>query len=357
MHGYKIELVPCGGPLHLEDLRRFRSRHLPVPHDYSSWPLHESTGTWRWCRAAGPDGQLVAGYAVHLFPGRAIPGTRIATVDHIGRDLHAPVRKTIGCLLAKTALSIPRLERLDARVFDESPVNLAGLSASIMGAGGIRLDRSRSYTRTLILDLSGTEADVMSRLAYSARRNIRRVASTACLRIEPIMDEVYGDRLTALLSQAFRRTEGTSPPIRFSDVMRDAASSSQSVLLGAFLSGRTPPDDLVGFMWSRLHGDHAVYEAGASERAPELGTIAVAYGIMLEVIRWARSSGATWLDLGGVTPVTESRDPLQGISTFKRHFSTDERTVAAEFRFEPRPALSRLAHASRWLAGLARGKP
>lgn len=294
----------------------------------------------------------MAAYAVQLFSGRAVPGSRIAIVDRIGRDFHGTARGSIGHILAAMARSIPRLERLDVRVFDERPVHLSELSASIAAAGGVRLDRCRNYTRTLVLDVSGTESDVLSRMTYSARRNIRRTSSTDRVKILPVEDEVYADRLNDLLSGAFRRTGGTFRPIRFADVMGDAAASRQSILVGAFLAGRGPPHDLVGFMWGRSHGDHVVYESGASERATELGSLAVSYGMMMEVIRWARRSGATWLDLGGVTPVTEPRDARYGISVFKRHFSTDERTVAAEFRFEPRPALSLLANASRRIAGL-----
>ena len=63
-----------------------------------------------------------------------------------------------------------------------------------------------------------------------------------------------------------------------------------------------------------------------------------------ELIRWAKRHGASFFDLGGVTPSTHTGpDPFQGISAFKRFFSKTEVTLGDEWVLEPSPLKAGLA--------------
>ncbi len=67
------------------------------------------------------------------------------------------------------------------------------------------------------------------------------------------------------------------------------------------------------------------------------------YLVAWDMIRWAKSNGADWFDMGGVTLADSGTDALEGISNFKRSFSRQIEEVGSEWVFEPRPTQARVA--------------
>ena len=72
------------------------------------------------------------------------------------------------------------------------------------------------------------------------------------------------------------------------------------------------------------------------------------YPVIWALIRWARDTGATWLDFGGVTESASesSNDPLAGISEFKRKFGGEELVIGEEWQFDAAPLRQRLVQSA-----------
>jgi hypothetical protein len=351
-----LSISRCGSPEHQSDLERLAAAGIAVPHEYASWCLHDSTAAWYWCRADHERWAHPAVFAVKVERSRALPGTRIGQVPRVGRALHEPTLAQLGTLLASASRRIPRLQRLDVQVFDEESQRRQRTEHSILAAGGLEHGSSRSYARTLVIPLPSSEDHaLLASLRPGARRRISKFQRDAPAEIRPITGDAYLHRLHALHAEAFART-GTHPPaLRFADVIRDAGFG-RSILLGTFLHGRPAPDDLVAFLWCRLHGDHVTYDTAGSEKSEAVQGIPVAYPLLWEMLRWGAGNGARWADLGGVLPAgAVPGHPAAGISEFKRRFSEREQVVASEYRFEPRPIITRSAEAVRQFAHRVRG--
>ena len=73
------------------------------------------------------------------------------------------------------------------------------------------------------------------------------------------------------------------------------------------------------------------------------------YPVIWALIRWARDTGATWLDLGGITGGTSesNNDPLAGISEFKRKFGGEQLVIGEDWQFDIAPLRQHLVQSAR----------
>ena len=354
MSSFAVTIVEGGSPPHLADLRTLQARRWAVPHQYSSWPFHCTEGSWLWCRVLGADRTLVTGFAIHLTSSRALPGTRIGRVDCLGRALHEEMASTTGEVLREAARQIPRLLRLDARIFDENPARRGVMSASFGAAGWSHCARRRQYSHTLLVDLADSEHEALRCFSKGVRTTVKKALGSPLLRYVPVVGEQYEDRIGHLYNLTFRRTGGVPPPIDIKGILRDSLSGNSSLLIGAFARGQRAPEDLVALAWGRLHGDHADLAVNASERTPLFtNSLSPGFGLMWRLFAWAIEHGAHWMDLGGLAGTNPAPgDPLRGIVEFKMRFSRDFREVAEEWQLEPHPMLSGAASAARRMVKL-----
>jgi hypothetical protein len=351
-----ISISRCGSREHRSDLDWLAAVDIPMPHEYTSWCLNDSMGQWYWCRIADQGLPHPVAFAVKVEPSRALPWTSIGQATRVGRALHEPVLAQLGDILATIARRIPRLQRLEVQVFDEDQERRQRAERSIRNARGIPQGPRRSYGRTLVIPLTPDGDDALrAALRHGARRRISKFQRSAPAEVRPITDEAYLRRLHSLYAEAFARTGAHPPALRFQDVMRDA-QSGRSILLGTFVHGRPAPEDLVAFLWCRLHGDHVTYDTAGSEKSQAMHGIPVAYPLLWEMLRWGAANGARWADLGGVLPAGAAADhPTAGISEFKRRFTEREQIIASEYRFEPHPSLTLSVTAVRQLVRAVRG--
>jgi len=348
---FDLGIVACGSPAHLADIEVLQQRQLAVPHDYSTWPLNSKVGSWTWCRILDPAGNLLSGFSVHLSSSRAIPGTRIGRIDRIGRNLHEGLADVMGAVLTEAARKIPRLLRLDARVFDEDPVRRHRFYDSLAAAGWIVDTEHREYSNTLVLKLADTKADVLKGFSTRVRSTIKKALGSPALRYAPVVGTEYVNRIRHLYILPFSRTGGVPPPIDIEGILRDAASDKDSLLLGAFARDVPPPNDLVAVLWGRLHGDHSVVEINASERSAVFDNCSPGFGLMAELIEWSIQHNAQWVDMGGLSSLHPAADdPMRGIIEFKTRFTTDFRPVAEEWHLAPNSFLAAAAGAVRSIA-------
>ena len=348
----KIEVVPAPSPPHAGDIGELRARGVPIPHQYTSWPVHDSQHRWRWCRVLDTTGRLVTGFAVELSSSRAVPGTCVGRIERLGRQLHEPVIPQLATLLPAVARAIPRLQRLDVQIFDEQQDRRGRIEASILAAGGEPLVATHGYAWTVILPLRDSDEALLASLTPRTRHRIRGFSNPDIGCTSPVTDAAYLPRLRELFEQSFHRTNTQPPAVRFEDILADSRSSEESILVGAFVRRRCRPDDLVAFGWGRLHGDHVVYETAGSERSDDLRGLSTGDAVIWHLARWARTRNASWLDLGGVAgPGEPGAERLQGISAFKRRVAGPDIHVASEFRLVARPRLDAVARAARTSAG------
>ncbi|GAB4479556.1 MAG: peptidoglycan bridge formation glycyltransferase FemA/FemB family protein [Anaerolineae bacterium] len=175
--------------------------------------------------------------------------------------------------------------------------------------------------RTIVLDLTGTEDDILARMNQGTRRKIRMAARRGvAIRMGGMADlESFNALMQATGS---RNAFGVHSPTYYRKVYELFADRSLAVLLMASYQGR----DLAGIMVFAL-GARAWYFYGASsdeerERMPN-------YGLQWEAVRWARARGCTEYDLWGIPDEQEEvleaqfqdrSDGLWGVYGFKRGF-------------------------------------
>jgi hypothetical protein len=210
--------------------------------------------------------------------------------------------------------------------------------------------------------LGPAEAELFMGLHSSARRNIRAVDKKP-VSIRPIRDPDYAGRMRELLCKSFARTGKNAPRLDWARLIGFSERHPDlSRIVGLFREGAQGPEALLAYTWGCFHGDCAHYSVGASARPDDL-RMPLTYGLMWDLIVWAKTGGAKVFDLGGITGAPVGAEgAVAGIARFKRYFASDEKQVGAEFVLEPNPALGSMQRAvgsaGRWaverLAGLGR---
>ena len=126
---------------------------------------------------------------------------------------------------------------------------------------------------------------------------------------------------------------------------------AQCRLIGLFRRGDTEPDALLAFAWGCSHGDHAHYDDAGSVRVDDI-KVSMMYPLVWDLIKWAKSNGCQWFDLGGIpSQHLSASDPMAGITGFKNRFSKIAVPVGIEWEFLPHPRRARIAAAVRAAAG------
>ncbi|PYE11158.1 FemAB family protein [Williamsia limnetica] len=181
---------------------------------------------------------------------------------------------------------------------------------------------------TVIVDLSGTQQDVLSRFKKRARKSIRRaeregvivdrVAATDdnCRVLYEMLDATSGGRFKiptlASTTAVFQRHEATGHGQLF------LARHHGEVVVGAFVA---------------ILGTTALYlGAGSIRKHPGdptlcgLGESRAAYALQWDIMSWAREQGCIRYDLDG-TPSTatigDAEHPRHGVGQFKTAFSDE----------------------------------
>lgn len=174
--------------------------------------------------------------------------------------------------------------------------------------------------RTVLLDITGTEADILARMNQGTRRKIRLAAQRdiAVRRGGPRDVASY----VALAQQTGQRDGfGVHSPEYYRKAY-ELFAPDHAVLLMASFDGK----DIAGLM-AFMQGKSAWYLYGASsneerERMPN-------HALQWEAIRWARERGCATYDLWGIPDEDEAtlearfqnrRDGLWGVYGFKRGF-------------------------------------
>ncbi len=312
-----------------------------IPFEYQHEVTADVGSTFRLLRVHGPEG-IAGGLMLQTKPASMFPGHCVVHVERLGTTL--PEAALAGALehLRGFIDADGSVLRCTINVFTPQPELRARVESALEASGFQLWDSVDNYLHTLAIDLRPPVEEVFAGLHRSARRNVRQLSKKpAHLRV--IDDPSLAPRMHDLVEASYVRTGGVYRPLPLDRLVEEARLlPEQSRFVGLFLD--EAPDEaqaLVGFAWGRNNGDHADYSVGAS--AADLPIrLPVGYPLLWDLIEWAAGWGASWFDLGGVS-ISEGEDPLEGISDFKRFFSTDVRKVGGTWVLPPHSLRARLA--------------
>jgi len=317
---------------------------FPLPARAAWGRLHGTDA--RLVTAHESDGSVQGAVAVEVALTRALPAHRMLRALHSGSALVGLAGEALVIGLRTLADSEPRILQLNVELVLRTPEEHARAGELLRAAGFSRLEKIRHYPDTVVVDLAGSESEILASFSQTTRRVLRGWLNLP-LELRPILDTRYVSRLNDLGRDTFARTGGDYHPRPWVARMALCATEpSASRLVGIFRTGRDDPESLLAFAWACSHGDHAHFDDAGSTRVSDF-KVQLMTPLMWNLICWAKGHGCGWFDLGGTTDPNDRSDPLTSISDFKRRFSKVVVSVGAEWVYEPHPARSTLVRLAR----------
>lgn len=203
-------------------------------------------------------------------------------------------------------------------------LELAGFSPTQGGAG--------EYSDTAVIDLKRSEDEIWMSLRQSARRNIRRARDAGLT----VQTDTEGDLAGDFFRECRAAARAGSYRIPGAEGAADtfisrAKAGSGGVLLLSCYRGRQVAG--IGLMPA---GERLIYEWGYSVSDAQYAGLPLTHELHWEAIKWARSRGYRFYDMGGFWVSRGIDDP---INRFKLSFSPKIEPVLAE-HYYPLAALS-----------------
>jgi hypothetical protein len=319
------------------------------------WVQHFGSGSPVLIAAYDRQGRCKAALSLDIEPTRALPGHVLARGRRLGACLVGEAGDAAFARLRQFSIENPRLLQVNLEFILRTSEEHACVEGTLRRLGFQRATAPRNYLETLVIDLIGTEEDLLGSFSSTTRRELRHWSQRP-VELRPIREPRYATRLNDIAHETLARTNGGYVPRDW--VQRIALCEqlpAQSRLVGLFRAGRDDTDALLAYAWGCAHGDHAHYDDAGSTRVDDI-KVSMMYPLMWDLIQWAKHGGCRWFDMGGTLPESATNDdPRAGIDGFKRRFSKEVAKVGAEWVLEPRPGRSRLAAGIRSLGSIVQG--
>ncbi len=314
---------------------------LALPHR-AIWAANLSKWESWFLLVRDSSGRASAGFAIEVVRTRALPGHKILRLGRFGGSRPIEVCEVTLEALAELAKGTPRVLRMQVNVFSRDGRQAIGETLEKLGFHEIR--PPSSYQHTLGIDLRPTEDKIQASFTRDARKRIKEAVEMS-LRSVVITDPVYVDRINELQQGALQRTGGYKPLQDWQNILAVSQEHPNlSCVVGLFQGEETKPENMGAFGWGLNHGDYVEQRAAGSTRQTD-ARIPYGYLVVWNLAQWAKSIGAQWFDMGGVTVAEGDENHLEGISRFKRYFSREILEVGAEWVLEPAPLRARIAAA------------
>lgn len=338
-------LIRAAGPEWDAAHQQARVRGLPLPAAASPAWRRAEPGARHWLLVLdGTPGERATALGLRVDSSRALPGHCLVRAERLLAAADSSFHAVVAPALARLSRAEPRILRMSAEVTALGAEALAAAGAAYREAGFVERP-ARNWARTLVVDLTPDEDAIRAGFSQKPRRDLRSAEKLPIV-VRAVDDPRWAPRMEALLATTYSRTGGRAEPGDWPSriaLARDEPALTR--LVGLFRTDRDDDRSLLAFTWGIFHGDHATYEIGASERQDDI-KVPLLTPLLWELMRWARSHGAGWFDLGGVSEGSQgSADPLGGISDFKRLFSKVELDIGTDWVLEPHPMRARVAHA------------
>jgi len=284
-------------------------------------------------------GQACGGVGIEKIRSRTMPGHSILRVRRFGENLSPQCCRFALEALTRLAHTEPRILRVQIHLF--SLHRRGEMSKDFQEQGFLETSPPSSYRYTLIVDLTPTEDDIFASFGKSARNRVRESIKKS-LQSAPLENPSFAARIAEQQREAVHRTGGRVASLNWEGVLKMSREHpGLSKVFGAFVGDEQQPESMRAFAWACNHGDHVEYHAAGSTRTSD-SRLPFGYSLVWAMIRWAKSAGAHWFDMGGVS-LGENGSALDGISDFKRFFSQDLVEVGAEWALEPHPLRAGIA--------------
>jgi len=290
--------------------------------------------------------KLVGGFAVHRWPSRVLSGHCILRLERLGESIPSGAEPAAAGAVLALARRTPRVLRAVAELHDRDAARRARIAAALRATGFYCKGEVRTYERTLAIDLQRDDKALLGSFSAPARQRIR-LAERSPLSVITIEDDTLIPQLEQIHRETYARTGEKAPAQPWNRLVAAAREAPDRLhIFGVMLTG-AGTGRLVAFARALRHGTFVVYDAAGSTRLADR-RIPLTYPAMWALIRWARDTGAKWLDLGGVTGGSSesNNDPLAGISEFKRKFGGEDVVVAEDWHFDAAPLRERLVQST-----------
>jgi hypothetical protein len=275
-----------------------------------------------------------------------LPGHCILRLERLGESIPEGAEPaTVGAVLA-LARRTSRVLRVVAELHDRDAARRDRIAGALRAAAFYRKDQVRMYERTLAIDLQRDDQALLRSFSAPARQRIR-LAERLPLSVITIEDNALVPQLQEIHRETYARTGGQAPAQSWTRLVAAAREVPDRLRIFGVMLTDAGTARLVSFALVLRHGTFAVYDMAGSTRVTDR-RIPLVYPAIWALMRWARDTGATWLDLGGVTRRTSesNNDPLDGISEFKRKFGGEELVIGEDWQFDAAPVRQRLVQAA-----------
>ena len=183
-----------------------RGAALPLTSRVAWERHHRPTVSW-FVTVRDEAGNACGGIATHGHWSRAIPNHLVLRAVRVGDGVSLNVLRAELAGLARLAREVPRVLRAHVELFSRDST-VRRLGGRILADEGFRpVTRPRAYTRTLAVNLDGTEEEIFRRLHATARQNVR-VATKRDVRVATVSDLRYVEGMRRLMRETFSRTGG-----------------------------------------------------------------------------------------------------------------------------------------------------
>lgn len=192
---------------------------------------------------------------------------------------------------------------------------------------GFRLVDQQGVTRTLVLDLRPSMDDLLKQLSSKTRVKLKK-KYCEMFDLRDLTDSSMIERCQSALDASMNRTGAHKGYFDFRTLFSIRAKRpDRAKMIGLYLKHR--PEEMLAFVSAFSHGRVVEYSAAGSFADAELRKIPFNYLLVWELMKWGKSIGAEFFDMGGVTD-GDAADRLAGISEFKRNFTESEHDIGRE---------------------------
>lgn len=285
----------------------------------------------------------VAGVPAARLTTLSLPGHSRLRVVRFGHDIKPAHARALLVALRELVEDEPRLLSVHVEVFEPEAARRDATGAIAQELGFRRSSIDRSYQWTARVDLLPDESAIFAGFSRSCRRSVREPERKG-LRVEPFSDTRWAPRMARLWKETFARTGARAPHRDWTRRLTFAETHPDLVrFVGTFDPTRPGDESLLAFACGMNQGDYAVYSDGASAELES--RVPLSYTPVWELMRWARSAGCAWFDMGGVS--LRDGGATEGITEFKLRFADDVVEVGAEWVYAPASIRSWIAERAR----------
>jgi peptidoglycan pentaglycine glycine transferase (the first glycine) len=310
---------------------------LPSPHllQSSRWGEFKSHYGWEPHRLAwlDRDAQPVAAAQVlrRRWPSRRGP----LSLLYCPRGPSMPVKDEVAAQAVLDGLSALAREPGVVMVKIEPDLDAGGDSEDRLRAGGwFRSDQPVQFSSTMVIDLSGSEDEILARMKPKTRYNVRLAQRRGVSVRAGTSDDL--DLLYDMYAETSVRDGFVIRPRAY---YRRAWDEFLAAGLAQPLVAEVEGIPVAGLIVYRF-ADRAWYLYGMSrdqhrERMPN-------HALQWAAIDWARRSGCAAYDLWGAPDEHDSSDPMWGVYRFKEGFGARHRRLVGSWELTSRPLAHRL---------------